>query len=162
MVNDEAWLENEAWVNYISQEIEKQFPKLKFSDYKLTSQDTIDYNCVAWAAEDTENWWWPDADNIHYWPLNVPREETLEAFIQVYQIIGYEVCENNVLEKGFQKIAIYTNDNKIPTHVARQLPSEKWTSKLGQNEDIEHETPESLTGDYPAYGVVSCFMKKRI
>jgi hypothetical protein len=55
----------------------------------------------------------------------VPREETIEAFKQAFQTLGYEVCEDDVLEEGFQKIAIYANSNKVPTDVARQLPSGK-------------------------------------
>ena len=37
--------------------LEKQFPKLAADNYVLTSPDTIDYNCVAWAAETDEEWW---------------------------------------------------------------------------------------------------------
>jgi len=151
---------NKAWNEYVCEAIEKQFPKLKSTGYRLTSKDTIDYNCVAYAAGDEETWWWPDNLNQHYWPPDVPREETLEAFIQAYQFINYEICQDGYLEKGFQKIAIYTNLRKIPTHVALQLSNGKWTSKLGSNEDIEHNAPEGLAGDYPAYGSVACFMKR--
>lgn len=153
---------NNAWNEYVCQELEKQFPNLASSGYELTSQDTIDYNCAAWAVEDQESWWWPDALDQHYWPPNVPREETLEAFIEAYRTIGYEVCQESFLEKRFQKIAIYVNFKKVPTHVARQLDNGKWTSKLGQNEDINHNTLEGLSGEFPAYGSAICFMKKRL
>lgn len=151
---------NNAWNEYVCQEIEKQFPKLKSTGYRLTSPDTIVYNCAAYAAEDEESWWWPDNLEIHYWPPTVPREETLEAFIQAYESINYEICQDGFLEEGFQKIAIYANSKKIPTHVALQLSNGKWTSKLGPNEDIEHNTLEGLYGDSRAYGSVACFMKR--
>ena len=151
---------NEAWQNQVREAIEKQFPKLTVSDYQITSPDTIDYNCVAWAAQEDEVWWWPDAQNIDYWPPNVPREETLAAFIEAYQTLGYEVCDSEVLELGVKKIAIYVNSSNIPTHVARQLQNGAWTSKLGSYEDIEHSTLEVLEGVEPAYGVVACFMAK--
>jgi hypothetical protein len=137
------------------------FPYLATNGYKLTSSDTIDYNCVAWAAEDDENWWWPDAENIHYWPPNIPRKETLEAFQQAYQTLGYETCQNKAFEEGFQKIAIYADSNKVPKHVARQLSSGKWTSKLGQDEDIEHDNLQGLSGQ-PGYSEVACIMKRKI
>jgi hypothetical protein len=127
--------------------------------YQLTSPDTIDYNCAAWAAEDSENLWWPDAQNIHYWPPGVKREETLEAFQTAYQTLGYEVTQNDNLEKGFQKIAIYTGSNQVPKHVARQISNGKWTSKLGQDEDIEHDNLQGLVGN-PGYGEVACIMKR--
>lgn len=152
---------NNAWQRSVKAWIERDFPNLPSSGYKLTSPDTIDYNCVAWAAEDEEKWWWPDAQNTEYWPPGVPREETLAAFIQAFQTIGYEVCQDDVSEEGFQKIAIYTDLSKIPKHVARQLPTGKWTSKLGQDEDIEHENLQGLTGQ-PGYGEVTCFMKRPV
>ena len=33
-------------------------------------------------------------------------------------------------------------------HAARQLVSGKWTSKLGPDEDIEHESPDSIAEWY--------------
>lgn len=141
--------------------IKPNYPNLLVYGYKVTSQDTIDYNCAAWAAEDDENWWWPDAQNEEYWPDGIPREETLDAFQQAYQTLGYEICQGDALEEGFQKIAIYTSSNKIPTHIARQLPNGKWTSKLGQYEDIEHNNLQGLTGN-PGYGEVACIMKRLI
>lgn len=152
---------NNAWTRYVKTLIERDFPNLATQGYKLTSPDTTDYNCVAWAAEDEQNWWWPDAQNEEYWPPGIPREETIEAFQQAFQTLDYELCQDDALEPGFQKIAIYANFNKIPTHVARQLPDGKWTSKLGQDEDIEHNNLQGLTGN-PGYGEVACVMKRAI
>lgn len=152
---------NNAWVSYVKSFIERDYPNLIIHGYKLTSPDTTDYNCVAWAAEDDETWWWPDAQHEEYWPPGVPREETIEAFQQAFSTLGYEICQDDVLEEGFQKIAIYVNSSKVPTHVARQLPNGQWTSKLGQDEDIEHNNLQGLTGQ-PGYGEVACIMKKAI
>ncbi len=152
---------NNALVRYVTRLIERDFPNLAACGYKLTSPDSPDYNCVGWAAQDDQRWWWPDADDIHYWPPNVPRELTLEAFQQAYQTLGYEVCQDETLEEKFQKIAIYTDYDNIPTHVARLLPNGKWTSKLGQDEDIEHNNLQGLTGQ-PGYGEVACIMKRLI
>ena len=44
---------------------------------------------------------------------------TLDAFIQAFQSIGYEVCASDNLESGFQKIAIYADSTGKPTHAAR-------------------------------------------
>lgn len=56
---------------------------------------------------------------------------TLDAFIQAFQSIGYEVCASDNLEAGFQKLAIYADYTGKLTHAARQLLNGKWTSKLG-------------------------------
>ena len=111
-------------------------------------------------AGDNQRWWWPDSQNIDYWSEGVPREVTLDAFIQAFQSIGYEVGASDNLKSGFQKIAIYADYTGKPTHAARQLLNKKWTSKLGQDEDIEHETLEGIMGE--TYGSVVCIMKKII
>jgi hypothetical protein len=151
---------NNAWQKQIKEWIETDYPNLKTAGYKVTSPDTIDYNCVAWAMEETDSWWWPIPENgDNYWTPNVPREETLEAFIQLFATVGYQVCQNAENETNFQKIAIYVLKEK-PTHVARQLNNGQWTSKLGSNEDIIHHTLEGLEGEN--YGQVSTIMKKII
>ncbi|HZO88142.1 MAG TPA: hypothetical protein VFB38_07355 [Chthonomonadaceae bacterium] len=62
--------------------IESTFPSLATSGYDITSPAAEDYNCIAWAAGETDRWWWPDPFSIGYWPEGVPRAETLEAFIR--------------------------------------------------------------------------------
>ncbi|WP_202895634.1 DUF7689 domain-containing protein [Iningainema tapete] len=82
-------------------------PNLSPSSYQITSSATPDYNCIAWSAESDDSWWDP-TDPDTYWPSEVPRELTLNAFIQVYQTLGYMLCDSVELEPGFQKVAIYT------------------------------------------------------
>ncbi|MEO1396223.1 MAG: hypothetical protein AAFV90_25275 [Cyanobacteria bacterium J06634_5] len=153
---------NSAWNAYAKEHLEQQFPNLARAGYTITSPDTIDYNCVAWAAETEDEWWWPDAMGQEYWPIGVPREETLSAFIAAFGTIGYEVCDDASLEPGFLKLAIYGDAQKVPRHVARQLANGEWTSKIGQYEDIRHKTLEALTGDPPAYGKIIQIMRQAI
>lgn len=137
--------------------IEKIFPNLLIQGYSITSTATPEYNCIAWAADDDEVWWWPDSMNTAYWPPQIQREETIEAFIQAYETLGYVQCGTPDYEEGFEKIAIYEKDGK-PTHAARQLSIGRWTSKLGELEDIGHHALEGLHGQ--AYGTVAAFMKR--
>ena len=140
---------------------DQDLPNLDNSNHRITSPVTSRYNCIAWAAEDDHLWWWPDPLNTCYWPPNVSRETTLEAFIQAYSQLGYEVCDDGNLEDQFEKITIYTTRKfgiKEPTHAARQLPNGKWTSKLGPQEDIEHSAPESVNG--PVYGSPEVYMRR--
>jgi hypothetical protein len=94
-----------------------------------------------------------------YWPGGLERKVTVECFIRAFQTIGYEICKNGEVEEEFEKIAIYTDNSDKPTHAARQTYSGKWTSKLGQAVDIEHEMAESLVS--VEYGKVKIFMKRR-
>lgn len=132
------------------------FPKLANSAFQITSPDSDTYNCIAWAAEDTSQWWWPEDSDGTYWPPGIAREETLAAFQAVFASLGYAVCVGSDLEQEFDKVAIYALAG-VPTHAARQLPSGRWTSKLGLRQDIEHDLHD-LDGD--AYGRAELFMRR--
>jgi hypothetical protein len=133
------------------------FPNLTAANSRPTSPRDKGYNCIAWAAGDTERWWWPDKENQNYWPPTVPREETIEAFLRAYELQGYTQRSDPAVEPGRQKVAIYTDRNGVPTHAARQLPDGWWASKLGREIDIEHEF-SALDG--PAYGTVAVILAR--
>ncbi len=136
--------------------IEEIFPSLQAIGYDITSPATKEYNCIAWAAGDSETWWWPNKDC--FWPYEIPQEESLDVFIKVYEALGYSLCDNDRYEEGVEKVAIYVDSEGIPTHAARQLNNGRWTSKLGKLEDIEHNTLEGLAGY--EYGTVAVIMKR--
>jgi hypothetical protein len=77
---------------------EAAFPKLSSEFYKITSPETAKYNCIAWAAEDAKHKWWPVVHPYVYWPPGVPREETLECFVAVFGLYGYQACASDDLE----------------------------------------------------------------
>jgi hypothetical protein len=139
--------------------IEQAFPRLVGSAFQVTSAEDDHYNCIAWAAGDTSNWWWPDEPNqpdSAYWPADVPRLETLDAFSGVFATLGYVTCDHEQRESGYEKIALFALGDK-PRHAARQLPSGRWTNKLGPMEDIEHALHD-LSGQ--VYGSVVLLMKR--
>jgi hypothetical protein len=136
-------------------DLESLFPSLRGSGYLITSPEDVRYNCVAWAAEDEEHWWWPDQDS--YWPEGGARAETLAAFVAAFEALGFVSCDGPLLEEACEKVAIYAAPDGIPTHVARQLPSGLWSRKLGQLQDIEHRL-EDLAGTL--YGHCAQFLKR--
>lgn len=139
--------------------LEETFPNLAKGGYRVTSAQTKDHNCIAWAAGDTQNWWWPIPPGIKeaFWPSGASREETLAAFQDAFASLGYVVCDDEDLETGFEKIALFANQEGVPQHAARQLLTGRWTSKLGELEDIEHALRD-LEGT--AYGLVVLVMKR--
>lgn len=141
----------------MSNHLVQAFPGLAKDGYRVTSPATPRYNCIAWAASRNDRFWWPNA--YGYWPPTVVRAETLHAFIAAYETIGYRQCADGRVELRFEKIAIFVGAGGKPTHAARQLDRGKWTSKLGPNVDIEHATPEALSGT--SYGNVATFMRRR-
>ena len=67
------------------------FPNLNRGEYRVTSEASTRYNCIAWAAGVNTNWWWPDPDpdGNTYWPDLAPSEETLASFRIVFESLGY-------------------------------------------------------------------------
>ena len=140
-----------------SSPLEDIFPNLKGTAYTIASPANTEYNCIAWSVGDTEQWWWPSP--LYYWPPGVPREETVEAFVRGYGTLGFVPCKDDSLEPGFEKIAIYVEQGRKPTHAARQLSNGQWTSKLGKSEDIEH----ALHGlENSPYGSVVLILKRPV
>jgi hypothetical protein len=141
-------------------QLKEEFPNLKSEEYKIESPVDYRYNCIAWAAGNSDIWWWPDKESIDigscYWPADVPIEETIDSFIKAYSTIGYFPCKNGDFESDYDKIVIYTNEGK-PTHAARQIDKDWWTSKLGQGHDILH-TLQVMENGY--YGNATQFLKR--
>jgi hypothetical protein len=129
-------MENEEMIRRAA---ERLFPQLCGTGYRLTSPFDPVYNCIAWAAGRTTEWWWPigEVDDKKFWPPGVPQEETIPAFVQAFQTLGYEESPNAEAVVGIEKVALYAL-NDMPTHAARQLLTGIWTSKLGKSVDIEH------------------------
>jgi len=150
---------------HIKMRIAELFSRLSLDSFEITSEATLDavnaeiYNCIAWAAGQNDAWWWPE-NPMCYWPLGVPNRTTLDAFVEAFRTLGYELCDSPDLEHGYEKVAIYVDRNRIPTHAARQLENGRWTSKLGPWEDIEHDY-EALTGHVgQEYGDIAVVMKR--
>lgn len=142
--------------------LETDFPKLRNGGYRITSSDDVGYNCIAHAVRDSRQFWqyMRGRTRGHYWPLN--WNNSLAAWIEVFRLHGYEPCDDGTIEPETEKLAIYMYPNNLPSHVARQLESGKWTSKLGKDYDIEHDSLDLLEGNEgDEYGKVEVFMKRR-
>lgn len=137
--------------------VERAFPNLQATGYSITSPQDRKYNCVAWAAGDISRFWWPTP--FSYWPAGVPRELSVPAFEAAFQAMQYEPCPHSQLEEGFEKVALYAKQDGAPTHMARQLESGAWTSKLGPSEDIRHDDVNGVAGSI--YGTVVRYYKRR-
>ena len=142
--------------------IEVRLPNLRWPDnYTQESSKDRRYNCIAWASDINTLRFWPNVRGYR-WPDGIPKDETPEAFIQFFARQGYEVCLTPDTEDRFDKIAIYTDSSGV-IHAAKQRPSGHWASKLGENEDIEHHSLQSIEGGTGQwnYGRASIFMRRR-
>ena len=82
----------------------------------------------------------------------------MNGWIEAFAQLGYRQCADGTLETGYEKVVIYGTE-RDPSHMARQLPSGLWTSKLGASEDIEHQV-EGLEGS--SYGNVLVYLRRKI
>lgn len=144
--------------------LEVLFPNLKKRGYRVTSPFDVRYNCIAWAVKDNTKFWWPSM--YTYWPESVPMEETVEAFVILFRSLGYEPCVSDEYEAGYEKLALYTDTSGRPTHAARQIHTGQWTSKMGKEKDIVHNTLDALSGtgadEKEHYGTAEVIFRKPI
>jgi hypothetical protein len=140
----------------VEPELHDLFPGLRGQAYAITSAKDGRYNCIAWAAGDARQWWWPDQDGEDVWPAGVERVASVSAFRDAFAVLGYMVCDDDRFEPGYERIALFALRG-VPKHAARQLLDGRWTSKLGRREDIEHALHD-LTG--MVYGSVVLVMKR--
>lgn len=133
-----------------SGDYEFQIPNLARCFWERKSDPDRGYNCIAWAAGESHRHWWPPLHigSFEYWPDGVPALETVLAFVQAFESIGYTRCDHTDLEDGVEKVAIFVSQRTgRPSHAARQLESGRWTSKLGVGIDIEHEELAAVGGE---------------
>ena len=118
--------------------LEDRIPGLEGRDYQITGPADEQYNCVAWVLGDTSRRWDPYPEQNAYWPSGLPRDDSIDTFLMLFESQGFERCERMDTEPGFEKIAVFGEEEYF-THVALQLPNGRWSSKLGNDVVIEHE-----------------------
>ena len=135
--------------------LEELFPNLSNAGFQVTSPATPSYNCIAWAAGNSQMRW--DFAPGYYWPRRIPRNGFLETVVQVFRSLGFEPCNDGNLEPGVEKVALYAIEG-VFAHAARQTPKGSWTSKIGTLEDIEHDSLDALEGE--EYGHVDQYLQR--
>ena len=144
------------------------FPKLaRDKNFEITSKPSNDYNCIAWAYFINNRWMWPNTgqypflDGIHFWPSDEILDCDVSHFIKAFELQGYTICESCEFDQSYRKIALYAKANSTDcTHAAREKSNGLWTSKLGEDVDIQHSTPYTIENNI--YGKVYCFLKKKV
>jgi hypothetical protein len=119
------------------------FPNLTPTNHRVIGSATDEYNCIAWACGNPQRWWQPGP--LFHWP--VPCDPTaywtLANLCAALATVGFVASDDGELEPGFEKIAVYAHSEAEYTHAARQLPSGKWSSKLGKWELIDTTHPRT-------------------
>ena len=140
-----------SWVRLIAQ----AFPRLSGEGYEIVGESSKRYNCIAYAANDTNDWW--DIIGKRYWPDYATRSDRMESLIEVFTGMGYQRCQDSSLESGYEKVALYEEQGEWK-HAALQTPNGRWRSKMGPGPVIEHLNPESLSDG--VYGNPTIYMRR--
>lgn len=94
-----------------------------------------------------------------YWPAQADTGPEIDSLRNMFETIGYVVCDSEEPEPGFEKVALYVDDEGYWTHAAKQEDNGQWSSKLGLSFDITHRTAHCF-GGADGYGNAVYFMKK--
>ena len=133
------------------------FPRLSDEGFEVVDEPSDRYNCIAYAAGDTSEWWDHDEDN--YWPASATRSDCIESLKEVFAVLGFEQCEDSRVEIGYQKVALYEEHGEWQ-HAAIQTTTGRWRSKMGKGPVMEHLSPESLSGGM--YGSPTIYMRRTL
>ncbi|MCY4276579.1 MAG: hypothetical protein OXE81_01915 [Gammaproteobacteria bacterium] len=131
----------------------EQFPKLASEGFHIVEQASRRYNCIAYAAGDTTDWWWPG----RYWPPWATVNHKIESLEELFAGLDYGECDDDSFEAGYEKVVLYVSFGRFE-HAARQVPTGRWRSKMGRGPLIEHLSPESLAGG--VYGSPTAYMRR--
>lgn len=140
-------------------DIEQLFPNLRGTLWAIKSRKTKRYNCLAWAAGEKHRRW--DLGKGAFWPAGVKKLSGFAYLVGAFQAEGFNVCDEDACQNydpNCDSIVLYKL-NVRGMHAARLLDNGMWSSKLGDSEDIQHQTPEALSGI--RYGVPFVYMKRK-
>jgi hypothetical protein len=152
---------NRKRVRRLSRYRENKYPALRRTGYYVTSDETPEYNCIAYAAGDeTRKWGWPPCLPGWYWPPGAQPGGSIDALKSAFEAVGFAQCAADDSERGFEKVALYANGDGGWEHAAKQLPNGEWSSKLGDWEDIRHIKVNAFAGS--DYGLAVYYMKRPI
>jgi hypothetical protein len=106
-------MDTSSWAQLLA----RAFPRLSSEGFEIIDEPSDRYNCIAYAAGDTNEWW--DHNEDHYWPSSTTRSESIESLKEVFFGLGFEQCVDSTLEDGYEKVALY-EEHGMWTHAALQ------------------------------------------
>ena len=144
------------------------FPDLEYDGSFFVNSDTnVFYNCIGFAIGYEDVWVAPSQRQSipwFWWPDNVPFDDNPNSLIAAFHYFGFEECENDIIEKGYEKVALYSKDGKWK-HAARIIGDNLYHSKLGECYDIYHRGGDVLDkakNPSDSYGTPYKFMKRKL
>jgi len=105
-----------------SRDLERRYPGLRTSAYRIRGVPSRVYNCFAWAEDNISEWREPPEPGERFtWPAGIPRDTALDTLVLFFALRGYEECDADLFEPGIEKVALYTLNGQTATHAAWQM-----------------------------------------
>lgn len=124
-----------------------------------TSPRDRNYNCFAWAVNDTSRPWIPGGDpETSRWPPGASGSLALASVVASLEQLGFVEVQAPSPDPRSECIALLVDGDGDVVHAARLLGNGRWTSKLGQWEDIEHADLATIEGG--DYGKVATYLER--
>ena len=144
------------------------FPEVKFDKkYEPTSEPTDRFNCIAWAMRFTDRWVQPSKGQKFWWPKyhSSSFDCSQQGLVEAFRKIGFDVCDNDFIERGYDKVALYYNTKTNTwTHAARVVGRNEYHSKAGAGYDFHHDNVISRLHNssniIESYGIRYVVMKR--
>ena len=143
----------------IRTDIEKWFSNIVGKPYNIIKTFTFDeniFNCVSYTLNISTDWMWT---NDPTWPKEIPKNLGIVSFKMLYEKYGYNICESDSYERGYDKIAFYAKGD-VPLHAAKQY-EHIWRSKINTT-IVEHELDWLCGNGEYEYGDIVFIMKRKI
>lgn len=130
------------------QRLTEEFPALGTDpEFKVTSEATVRYNCIAWAMGFDDRWvappvvyeqgWSQDDKKFVWWPEGVADSMDPTALKEAFVRIGFEECEDAVPDNRYDKVRLYSYNGEW-THASRIIDDNVEHSKCGELFDCRH------------------------
>ena len=144
------------------------FPDLaRDVNFKILSECSFLYNCIAWAMGYSDRWVDPYPGPGHWWPDGVIRSITPEALISAFKAEGFELSDNCLPEEGYSKVVLYKKKTAEEwTHATRIVTNDIEYSKFGPAWDGQHSHDvlcnTAIGQEHQSYGIAYAYMKRRL
>jgi len=126
-------------------DVEADFPSLVGLQFELSDED-FNFNCLAYALGDCQNWWEPPKGKGQYWPDGFPADLTVETVESIFRMHGFTIeTEDPYDPPQTDAIAIYAEGTEW-THFAK-FQNGVWSSKLGEGHDVTGVPIQRLEGE---------------
>lgn len=141
------------------------YPDLEYDlAFVVNSDEDKKYNCIAFAIGYQDIWIATGRDIAWFWwPNHIPLDTDPNSLVETFRYFGFEVCNDDLPEAGYDKVALYQKDGNW-THAARIIADGVYHSKLGESFDIFHrrgDVMDKANNPSESYGIPFVFMKRK-